>query len=159
MSYNSLGLEKSKIEEVANKLNILLANFQTYYQNLRGVHWNIKGKRFFELHVKFEELYNAAQLQVDEIAERILTLGFTPFHTFEEYLKNSKVPVGHNVSDDDKTVRLIINSISELLTIERDLLNASDKANDEGTNALVSGLITEQEKNIWMLKAYLNETV
>lgn len=111
MSYNSLGLEKSKIEEVANKLNILLANFQTYYQNLRGVHWNIKGKRFFELHVKFEELYNAAQLQVDEIAERILTLGFTPFHTFEEYLKNSKVPVGHNVSDDDKTVRLIINSI------------------------------------------------
>lgn len=159
MSYNSLGLEKSKIEEVANKLNILLANFQTYYQNLRGVHWNIKGKRFFELHVKFEELYNAAQLQVDEIAERILTLGFTPFHTFEEYLKNSKVPVGHNVSDDDKTVRLIINSISELLTIERDLLNASDKADDEGTNALVSGLITEQEKNIWMLKAYLNETV
>ncbi len=159
MIYNALGLEKSKVEKVANELNILLANFQTYYQNLRGVHWNIKGKRFFELHVKFEELYNAAQLQVDEIAERILTLGFTPFHTFEEYVKNSKVPVGHNVSDDDKTVRLIIDSISELLKIERNLLDSSDKANDEGTNALVSGLITEQEKNIWMLKAYLNETI
>ncbi len=159
MIYNALGLEKSKVEKVANELNILLANFQTYYQNLRGVHWNIKGKRFFELHVKFEELYNAAQLQVDEIAERILTLGFTPFHTFEEYVKNSKVPVGHNISDDDKTVRLIIDSISELLKIERNLLDSSDKANDEGTNALVSGLITEQEKNIWMLKAYLNETI
>lgn len=159
MIYNALGLEKSKVEKVANELNILLANFQTYYQNLRGVHWNIKGKRFFELHVKFEELYNAAQLQVDEIAERILTLGFTPFHTFEEYVKNSKVPVGHNISDDDKTVRLIIDSISELLKIERNLLDSSDQANDEGTNALVSGLITEQEKNIWMLKAYLNETI
>ncbi len=159
MIYNALGLEKSKVEKVANELNILLANFQTYYQNLRGVHWNIKGKRFFELHVKFEELYNAAQLQVDEIAERILTLGFTPFHTFEEYVKNSKVPVGHNISDDNKTVRLIIDSISELLKIERNLLDSSDQANDEGTNALVSGLITEQEKNIWMLKAYLNETI
>lgn len=159
MIYNALGLEKSKVEKVANELNILLANFQTYYQNLRGVHWNIKGKRFFELHVKFEELYNAAQLQVDEIAERILTLGFTPFHTFEEYVKNSKVPVGHNISDDDKTVRLIIDSISELLKIERNLLDSSDEANDEGTNALVSGLITEQEKNIWMLKAYLNEAI
>lgn len=159
MIYNALGLEKSKVEKVANELNILLANFQTYYQNLRGVHWNIKGKRFFELHVKFEELYNAAQLQVDEIAERILTLGFTPFHTFEEYVKNSKVPVGHNISDDDKTVRLVIDSISELLKVERDLLKTSDEANDEGTNVLVSDLITEQEKNIWMLKAYLNEAI
>lgn len=159
MSYNALGLDKSKTEKVANELNVLLANFQTYYQNLRGVHWNIKGKRFFELHVKFEELYNAAQMQVDEIAERILTLGFTPFHTFEEYVKNSKVPVGRNVSDDDKTVRLIVDSISELLKIERALLDTSDEANDEGTNALVSGLITEQEKNIWMLKAYLNESI
>lgn len=159
MSYNALGLEKSKVEKVANELNVLLANFQTYYQNLRGVHWNIKGKRFFELHVKFEELYNAAQLNVDEIAERILTLGFVPYHTFQDYVKYSKVPVGQNVSDDDQTIRLIIDSLSELLKIERVLLETSDQANDEGTNALVSGLITEQEKTIWMLKAYLNEAI
>ncbi|ATA90417.1 Dps family protein [Capnocytophaga stomatis] len=159
MSYNALGLEKSKVENVASELNVLLANFQTYYQNLRGVHWNIKGKRFFELHVKFEELYNAAQLHVDEIAERILTLGFTPFHTFEEYVKNSKVPVGHNVFNDDETVRLIMDSISELLKIERNLLNTADEANDEGTIALIGELIADQEKNIWMLKAYLNETI
>ena len=75
MSFNSLGLKKAEIEKEIHALNILLSNYQTYYQNLRGVHWNIKGKRFFELHVKFEELYNAAQEQVDEIAERILTLG------------------------------------------------------------------------------------
>ncbi|MDO4229190.1 MAG: Dps family protein [Capnocytophaga sp.] len=159
MSYNTLGLEKSKVEKVANELNVLLANFQTYYQNLRGVHWNIKGKRFFELHTKFEELYNAVQLQIDEIAERILTLGFTPFHTLEEYVKNSKVPVGQNIYDDDKTVRLILDTLSELLKIERNLLSITDQANDEGTNALISGLITDQEKNIWMLKAYLNETI
>ena len=159
MSYNSLGLDKAKIEKVANALNILLANYQTYYQNLRGVHWNIKGKRFFELHVKFEELYNAAQVQVDEIAERILTRGGGPFHTFNSYVKNSTVPVGENIFDDEKTVRLIADSISELLKIEREILSLADDANDEGTSSLISDLVTEQEKNNWMLKAYLNETI
>lgn len=159
MIYNSLGLDKAKTEEVASMLNILLANYQTYYQNLRGVHWNIKGKRFFELHVKFEELYNAAQLQVDEIAERVLTLGGVPFHTFESYTKNSSVPVGENVFDDEKTVQLIAKSISELLRIEREILGVADEANDEGTTSLISDLITEQEKNLWMLKAYLSETI
>ncbi len=159
MSYNALGLEKSQVEKVAKELNILLANFQTYYQNLRGVHWNIKGKRFFELHVKFEELYNVAQQHVDEIAERILTLGFTPLHRFDDYVKITTIEVGHNVSDDDLTVRLIVDNLSGLLKIERKLLVLSDEANDEGTTAMISNLITEQEKNIWMLKSYLNETI
>lgn len=159
MIYNTLGLEKSKIELVAKELNVLLANFQTYYQNLRGVHWNIKGKRFFELHLKFEELYTIAQQNVDEIAERILTLGFTPLHTFEDYHKSSTIEVGHNVSSDDLTVRLIVNNLSGLLKIERHLLELSDQAGDEGTTAMVSNLITEQEKNIWMLKSYLNEAI
>jgi len=56
MIINSLGLEVNKAKALANDLNILLSNFQIYYQNLRGIHWNIKGKRFFDLHVKFEEL-------------------------------------------------------------------------------------------------------
>lgn len=119
----------------------------------------LKGKDFFELHVKFEELYNAAQVQVDEIAERILTLGGVPFHTFNSYVKNSTVPVGENIFDDEKTVRLIADSISELLKIEREILSLADDANDEGTSSLISDLVTEQEKNNWMLKAYLNETI
>ena len=51
---------------MATKLNELLAGFQVYYQNLRGIHWNIKGKQFFELHLKFEELYTDANQRVDE---------------------------------------------------------------------------------------------
>jgi len=77
-----------------------LSNFQGYYQNLRGIHWNIKGKRFFDLHVKFEELYTDANMKVDEIAERILTLGETPLHTFEDYMKEVKVPIGKNIKQD-----------------------------------------------------------
>ncbi|GAL68044.1 ferroxidase [Jejuia pallidilutea] len=130
-----------------------------YYQNLRGIHWNIKGKRFFDLHVKFEELYTDANIKVDEIAERILTLGATPLHAFDDYTNSAKVPVGKNISEDVKAVQLIVDSLSELLKIERSILEKSDDADDEGTNSMMSDFITEQEKTVWMMKAWLGETV
>ncbi|SHI30313.1 Dps family protein [Algibacter luteus] len=156
---NSIGLDTHKTKDLASDLNNLLANFQIYYQNLRGIHWNIKGKRFFDLHVKFEELYTDANLKVDEIAERILTLGATPLHTFEDYTTKAQVPVGKNISEDEKAVRLIVDSLTELLKIERDILDKSGDANDEGTNSMMSDFITEQEKTVWMMKAWLGETV
>ncbi|MFI2742518.1 Dps family protein [Zhouia sp. PK063] len=159
MKLNSLGLDISKSIEIAHQLNTLLANFQVYYQNLRGIHWNIKGRRFFDLHEKFEELYTDANLKVDEIAERILTLGHTPLHTFEDYTVNSSVPVGKNISKDEAAVTLVVNSITELLKIEREILNLSDTANDEGTNSMMSDFITEQEKTVWMMKAWLGEEI
>ncbi|WP_418511602.1 Dps family protein [Corallibacter sp.] len=159
MALNSIGLNTEKTKELANDLNTLLANFQIYYQNLRGIHWNIKGKRFFDLHVKFEELYTDANVKVDEIAERILTLGVTPLHTFEDYTNAAKVPVGKNISQDEKAVNLIVQSLTELLKIERAILDKSDDANDEGTNSMMSDFITEQEKTVWMMKAWLGETV
>ena len=136
-----------------------MANFQRYYQNLRGIHWNIKGKRFFDLHVKFEELYTDANLKVDLIAERILTLGGVPLHTFEDYISNSKVPVGKNISEDEAAIRLVVDSLKELLVIERKILTTSDEANDEGTNSMMSDFITEQEKILWMMKAWLDEAI
>ena len=159
MTLNSIGLDDQKTKHIAQDLNQLLANFQIYYQNLRGIHWNIKGKRFFDLHVKFEELYNDANMKVDALAERVLTLGATPLHTFDDYNKAAKVPVGKNISEDEKAVRLIVDSLTELLKIERDILNKSGEAHDEGTNAMMSDFITEQEKTVWMMKAWLGETI
>ena len=156
---NSIGLDVEKAGLLSEKLNKLLANFQVYYQNLRGIHWNIRGKAFFDLHAKFEELYTDANIKVDEIAERVLTLGGTPEHTFEDYINLSHVPVGKNVSKDEEAVELIVSSLTELLKIERVILDQSDEANDEGTNAMMSDLITEQEKTVWMMKAWLNETI
>jgi starvation-inducible DNA-binding protein len=159
MITNSIGLDTKKTKEIADELNSLLANFQIYYQNLRGIHWNIRGKRFFDLHPKFEELYTDANLKVDEIAERILTLGVTPLHTFEDYSKAAKVPVGKNISEDEKAVQLIVGSLYELLKIERQILDDSAEANDEGTNSMMSDFITEQEKTVWMMKAWLGESI
>ncbi len=159
MKLNSIGLSAEKSKLLSDDLNLLLANFQRYYQNLRGIHWNIKGKRFFDLHVKFEELYTDANLKVDAIAERILTLGGIPLHTFEDYIKSSKVPLGKNITEDEVAIRLIVDSLKELLVIERKILSASDDAQDEGTNSMMSDFITEQEKTIWMMKAWLAEEI
>lgn len=159
MKTNSLGLELKKAEILAAELNILLANFQVYYQNLRGLHWNIRGKRFFDLHVKFEELYNDSQIKIDLIAERILTLGGRPLHTFEDYSKNNKLFVGKDISKDVDAVNLIVNSLTQLLKIERVILNQSNEASDEGTNSMMSDFIKEQEKTIWMMKAWLEEEI
>src|SRR5690606_40522253 len=110
MTLSTIGLEKSTTKELSDDLNVLLANFQVYYQNLRGVHWNIRGQHFFQLHDKFEELYIDAQEKVDMIAEIIFTLGKTPLHTFDDYLKTYKVKTDKNLIENKKSHEVILNS-------------------------------------------------
>lgn len=159
MKLNSLGLPVEQSEELVNQLNGLLSNFQIYYQNLRGLHWNIRGKRFFDLHLKFEELYNDSQLKIDLIAERVLTLGGTPLHTFSDYIANSKLKVGKDISKDVEAIQLILESLSVLLQVERVILAKASEINDEGTNSMMSDFIAEQEKTNWMLKAWMEEEI
>lgn len=154
---NQIGLDKTASSDLADKLNELLANYQIFYMNARGFHWNIKGEKFFELHLKFEELYNDSLIKIDEIAERILTLGFTPLHTFGDYLELSKIKVSKNISSGTEAIQKILKGHEVLLPLERELLKMSGESNDEGTNALMSDYIREQEKLIWMYSAYLNQ--
>lgn len=153
----SIGLDKVKSEALANQLNDLLSNYQVFYQSLRGLHWNIKGKHFFELHVKFEELYTDAQLKIDEIAERILTLGFTPLHTFEDYLAKATVTVGKNIDEGKEGVALVVDSLQKIVILERSILSAANELGDEGTLTLLTDFITQQEKMIWMYASWLNK--
>lgn len=154
---SQIGLNAEKSELLTNKLNNLLADYQLFYMNVRGFHWNIKGNRFFELHVKFEELYNDALVKVDEIAERILTLGFTPMHSYSDYVNLSEIKEAKNLSDANSTVNNILDSLRTLLSIERDILSLSNELGDDGTSGLMSDYIREQEKLIWMYSAYLDK--
>lgn len=154
---NAIGLKKKDTETLSKKLNILLANYQLFYMNTRGFHWNIKGDKFFELHLKFEELYTNLQLKIDEIAERILTLGHTPVHAFSMYLKTADIKECTNVSDGKKALEEIVHSFSVVIPMQRALLKLSADAEDEGTNALMSDYIREQEKLVWMYSAYLTK--
>jgi starvation-inducible DNA-binding protein len=150
-----IGLEPKDTKTLANLLNNLLANYQVFYLNARGFHWNIRGDKFFELHAKFEELYTDSLVKIDEIAERILTLGYTPLHSFNDYLRVSEVPEQTGVSDGNSAVSHILEGFKILLVKERELLKLSAEVEDEGTNALMSDYIREQEKAVWMYSAFL----
>jgi len=154
---NAIGLDSKKAKNLAKKLNELLANYSIFYQNTRGYHWNIKGEKFFELHVKFEELYNDLVLKIDDIAERILTLGHTPKHNYGDYRTFSKIKESVQVSDGVKAVGDILESFKTIIILQRELLDLSDDAGDEGTNALMSDYIREQEKLVWMYSSFLSK--
>lgn len=154
---NQIGLDKSKSKLLAGKLNDLLSDYMIFYQNTRGLHWNIKGEKFFELHLKFEELYTNLLVKIDEVAERILTLDATPLHSFNDYLNTAKIKSVKNVSDGSKGVKSILEAFEILIVKQRELLTLSADAGDEGTNALMSDYIREQEKLVWMYSSYLNQ--
>jgi len=154
-SKNWIGLDQQQSKGLAEKLNLLLANYQVFYINARGFHWNITGEKFFVLHAKFEELYNDLLEKVDEVAERILTLGSTPIHSFTEYVKLSSVKEATNISDGTKAVQTVVDNFKTLLSLQRDILKTAQEVADEGTNALLSDYIRQQEKLMWMYSAYL----
>lgn len=140
-----------------DKLNQLLASYHVHYQNLRMLHWNIKGEKFFELHAKYEELYTRTQTIIDDLAERILALGKTPLSVFSEYIQHSVIAESQVISEGNRGIQYVINAQNDLLVVERELLKLSDSHEDEGTNALISSLIQEKEKTNWMFHASLHK--
>ena len=155
MSTNRIGLDLQKTETVVNKLNDLLAGYQVFYQNLRGFHWNIKGHHFFELHVKFEEFYTDAQVKIDEVAERILTLGKTPHHSYSAYLERSVIKEAPFTHSGQEMVASVLDQLKALISMEREILKAADEAGDDSTADQMTVYLSEQEKLTWMLAAFL----
>jgi starvation-inducible DNA-binding protein len=154
---NAIGIDNHKAKHLAEKLNELLSNYSIFYQNTRGYHWNIKGEKFFELHLKFEELYNDLFVKIDEVAERILTMGYTPSHNYSDYRKTSKIKESAQISDGIVAVGDILAAFQTIIILERELLTLSAEAGDEGTNALMSDYIRLQEKLVWMYSSFLNK--
>lgn len=147
----------SNSNNVIEQLNTLLATYQVHYQNLRALHWNVKGANFFELHLKYEELYNRTQIIIDDLAERILTLGGTPLHRFEDYLVKSTLKENATIHEGKPGMQYILDAQQKLLSLEKEILTLSSESDDEGTNSMMSDLMREKEKTNWMFSAWLNK--
>ena len=152
---NQIELDSAYSGQIAEKLNVLLSNVQVFYMNVRGFHWNITGKHFFKLHEKFEELYDDLNEKADEIAERVLMLEGKPIHAFSEYLKISQIKEKTDVTTDSDSIKEILQSLLILLNLEREIASDAADGKDDGTVNLVTGYISEQEKFIWMLNAFM----
>jgi starvation-inducible DNA-binding protein len=152
---NYLGIDKAKTTKTVKELNKLLACYHVYYQNLRNFHWNVQGENFFALHEKFEKLYQDARRQIDEIAERILTLRQRPLSNMSDYLEASMIEEAGKVEEDREMVATTLENHKQLIECMRSVLDASDTAGDEGTTDLIAGFLGDIEKKSWMLDAWL----
>ena len=155
---NYLNLDKTKTNATAKELNTLLADYHVYYQKLRNFHWNVVGKNFFDLHIKFEEMYEDAKIKIDEIAERILTLRYQPVSNFSDYLKNSNLKESPSETKDIEMVKILLEDHGNLLKQLRKVVEKADKAGDEGTIDMIGGFIANLEKVSWMLDAWNMKT-
>ncbi|MEY2924915.1 MAG: protection during starvation protein [Bacteroidota bacterium] len=153
---NAIGLPKTQTHKIVEELNVLLATYSVLYMNTRGFHWNIKGREFFELHLKFEEIYNALVVQIDEIAERILTLEGNPVHSFTNNIKYSLVEECVEVKDGKEALKVIMDSYSTIISKQREILRLASEIDDEGTVSQMSDYIKLQEKQVWMYRSYLS---
>ncbi|MDM9631776.1 Dps family protein [Robiginitalea aurantiaca] len=148
---------KNKDEElliVGASLNELLADYHLYYQKLRNFHWNIHGRNFFQLHEKFEELYTDARTKIDEIAERVLTLGYRPLSNLSDYLKAASIGESKSNLSDSEMVRDLLEAHQILIQRMYETSEKAEKAGDEGTIDLIGAYIRELEKTSWMLAAW-----
>ena len=158
MNAKEISLEEKDVRPIVDQLNDLLANYHIHYQKLRGCHWNVKGSHFFTLHVKFEELYSNAQLTIDELAERILTLGKPPYSTFTEYIRISKLKEINTIGmKDTDMVLAIMDDFSKLIEMEREIMTTTAEAGDDGTNDLINSFMQFKEKNNWMLRSFVGK--
>ncbi|NLP58664.1 Dps family protein [Lutibacter sp. B1] len=153
-----LNLDKKKTENTVKGLNVLLADYHVYYQKLRNFHWNIVGKNFFDLHEKFENMYNDAKVKIDDIAERILTLRYQPISNLSEYLKVSNISESNSDCTDVEMVETLLKDHGILLKQMRKVVDCASLDEDEGTIDLIGAYIRELEKTSWMLDAWIMNT-
>lgn len=159
MNAKEISLEEKVVRPIVDQLNDLLANYHIHYQKLRGCHWNIKGPHFFTLHIKFEELYTNAQQTIDELAERILTLGKSPYSTFTDYIKISKIKEVNTIGmKDSDMVLAVLDDFSSLIELEREIMSTTADAGDDGTNDLINKFMQFKEKNTWMLRSFAGKS-
>ncbi len=151
-------MNEEELMPVVVELNVLLADYHLYYQKLRSKHWNIIGKNFFDLHEKFEEMYNDAKVKIDEIAERILTLRFHPMSKLEDYLKTSAILEEAPLKEDQDMVLDTLNDHKLLLAQMSKVIEKAEAISDEGTIDLMGAYIRELEKTSWMLNAWSKKT-
>ncbi|TMM31550.1 DNA starvation/stationary phase protection protein [Polaribacter aestuariivivens] len=155
---NYLNVKNDRVLPIVSELNVLLADYHVYYQKLRNFHWNILGKNFFELHRKFEEMYNDTKIKIDEVAERIITLKYHPISKLSDYIEISRIKESSPLLTDKEMVTILIEDHKILLEQLNKVIEKANEAKDEGTIDLIGAYIRELEKVTWMLNAWSKDT-
>ena len=144
------------MEEVLKNLNEFLCDLEVMNVKLQNYHWNVQGKGFFITHEKLEEYYDEIRIQIDEIAEHILALGYQPLGTMQDFIKNSEIQEAKN--EKIKSLPIIKNVINDLTILHEKAIKIkqeAEKQSDFATSALIDNYLSNYSKKLWML----NETM
>ncbi|MBU5591481.1 DNA starvation/stationary phase protection protein [Clostridium sp. MSJ-4] len=142
-------------ENLTKELNVYLANLNILYVKLHNYHWNVNGTGFFELHAQFENFYNQVSLDLDAVAERLLTIGERPAASMKEYLEIATIEEKSSEAISSKeSVELVIKDFKLMLDSSNNILKIAEELKDVPTADMLTQFIANYEKTLWMLEAY-----
>lgn len=148
-----IGISEADRESIAEGLKALLADSYTLYLQTHNFHWNVIGPQFRELHLMFEEHYTELATAVDEVAERIRTLGVAAPGTYKSFAALSSIEEVEGVPPAKEMVARLTTGHEQIVKTCRAVLAKAQEADDESTAALVSDRMRVHEKTAWMLRA------
>ncbi|AWB43603.1 DNA starvation/stationary phase protection protein [Paenibacillus sp. CAA11] len=154
MSNKTLTSAETAVQE---QLNLQVANWTVLYTKLHNFHWYVKGGHFFTLHAKFEELYNEAANYVDELAERLLSIGGRPVATLKESLAMATVAEASGTENAEQMVASIVSDFGKISEELKSGMDAAEEAGDQATADMLLGVKEALDKHVWMLNAFLGK--
>ena len=153
MSSIDIGISESARKNVAQQLNALLADSYTLYLQTHNFHWNVTGPMFQQLHLMFEEHYTELAIAVDDIAERIRSLGEPAPGTYQAFAKLSSIKEEDGVPDAQRMVLLLTQGHEQVVKTCRAALAVAQDADDESSASLIGDRMRIHEKTAWMLRS------
>lgn len=143
------------MKDLVKNLNRAVANFGVLYTKLHSHHWLVKGKQFFQLHEKFEELYDEVTEHFDAVAERVLMLEQKPVATLAEFLKNATIKEATGKETAEEMVKATVEDFVQMDKELTEVIVQAQELGDEVTVDLILGIVSSLQKHVWMLKTYL----
>jgi len=151
-----IGISDKNRQEVANRLNILLADEHVLYTKIRNYHWNVEGSNFMEMHKFYEGLYDEVAEQIDEIAERIRQLGHYAQGRLKDFLKQANLDEQEYTNDQRTQLQNLLDDNETIIKyVRKDIDDFTDKYKDAGNTDFVTGILKNHEKWSWFIRSYL----
>ena len=141
-----------------NKLNLLLSNLVVEYHKLQNFHWYVKGKDFFQVHAKLEELYDYINEAIDEVAENLLMMNGKPVGSLKKMLEIAQIEEASDESIKSKYIfKEVLKDFNYLLDLVKEIKASADEENNYLISALMDEYIKQFSKSIWMINQVIDD--
>lgn len=153
----NISLEKKKNDTLVSSevLSHLLSNTYVLYVKTQNFHWNVTGPRFHQLHIFFEEQYQALATSIDDIAERVRMLGQKPPSTMSEFLHISTINESPDFYSENEMLKILEADHQHLVQSIKNWIREVQQVNDEGTVDLLIERLRYHDKVAWMIRSHI----